>query len=175
LDRRVDTRIGLVWVVGGLLWLYGASLIHHTISVDPIGEAGFPVALGILFVLGGAVVALRSMVATRRDARATTPALAAEEVEGAGDEPDHAVSTYRPLFIAAACLVWILLLEPLGFLATTPFFVAGVLWLLEFRRLVRVVALALGLTIGLFIVVDVLLQVNLPGGPLAPITDRIHF
>jgi hypothetical protein len=173
-------RIGVVWIVGGLLWLYGASQIHHTISVDPIGEAGFPVALGILFVLGGAVVALRSMRATRIPAPATTsetlpPAAADDAIEGSGDEPDHPVSTVRPLLIAAACLAWIMLLKPVGFLVTTPFYLAIVLWLLEFRRPLRVVALSLGLTIGLFIVIDVLLQVNLPGGPLAPITDRIHF
>ncbi|MBI2755958.1 MAG: tripartite tricarboxylate transporter TctB family protein [Chloroflexi bacterium] len=168
MDRRVDLSIAVVLVVAGLAWLYGASLIRRTESVDPIGESGFPIALGLLFVVGGLIIAVRVALSLRRSHQP-----AADGVDNT-DEDAHPVSAKRPLLIWGACALWVLALEPIGFLLATPLLLAAELWLLEFRRPIPLVSVALVTTIALFVILDILLKVSLPVGPLAPFAGRVR-
>lgn len=166
MSRRVDLAIGIVIVLGGILWIYLATQIHHTIEVDTIGEAGVPIALGLLFVFGGLFVAVRASLALRRPMPVRLKADA---------EAEHPESDVRPLVIWAAALVWAIAVDVVGFLVATPILTAVLLWLLEYRAPMRVVVISVGVTIGLFFFLDVVLRVNLPAGPLAPLIDPIRF
>ena len=164
MSRRVDLAIGIAIVLGGILWIYGATQIHHTIEVDAIGEAGVPIALGVLFILGGLYVSVRAAVQ-----RHLVPVRAKSD-----GEAGHPESDVRPLLIWATALVWALTVDLVGFLIVTPLVTAVLLWLLEYHSLPRLTVISIGVTLGLFLLLDVGLRVNLPAGPLAPVIDPIH-
>jgi putative tricarboxylic transport membrane protein len=155
-------------VLFGIAWLYGASMIHSGLKNDAIGEAGVPYAIGIILVGIGCYLAVTQFLALRATPQVVAP------LKDKGDEPEYTVSNVRPLLMFAICMAWVVLLEPVGFMIVTAIVLALILWLMEFRRPVPLASLSIISSIFLFVVFDVLLRINLPGGVLGPITDTWH-
>lgn len=171
MSKRVQLIMAILVVVGGGLWLFGATFIRHSLKTDYIGEAGFAVAIGLIAVAAGIVLVIRYRGALRA---APEPGRSTAINEPGDDQPLVPASTTRPLVMWAVGGAWTFLVEPLGFLIATPILIGIELWLLGFRRHVPLVLIAvIGGTL-MWIAFDFLLRINLPGGILGPLTDRLH-
>lgn len=135
-------------IVGGLCILLGLGAIWHAQSLDvafaadPVGPRLFPSIVGAVLALGGAILVLR-------------PGAVLFEI---GD-------WRRSVAVLAACLIYPLLLQPIGFvLATSLLCLVGAL---AFRaRPLQAALSAVATSIVFFILLDRLLDLPLPRGPL---------
>jgi len=149
----VDRWLGGGTALAGLV-LIGATRDLRGLPQSPVGPDLVPALVGLgLMATGGALI----LSGTRR---------ASARVEHNG----HAVAPTAWVF--AGALVWTLLLEPLGFLVVTPLLLAGLLWTLD-RRPGRALALGLGMTCAVHMVVAGGLGVPLPWGVLAPVAGML--
>ncbi|GGD40681.1 tripartite tricarboxylate transporter TctB family protein [Aureimonas glaciei] len=135
-------------ISGIILLLIGAGAAWHGYSLqvafaaDPIGPKAFPIIVGIILVVSGASIALR-------------PEAMSWE---AGDYG-------RILLVAAACLLYPFILEPLGFIPATS--ILGFLCAKAFkgRTVPSIIASAVVATV-IFLLIDIGLGLGLPRGPL---------
>lgn len=170
MSKRVELGLSVLVVIGGVAWIIGAQNIRHSLKTDQIGEQGFPLILGAIFVIGGSVLVWRNYQAWRADARPQTP-----QINEPGDEePDLPASNTRPLVMWGVCMAWTVAVGPIGFLIVTPILIAAELWLMDFRRPIPVLVIALLGSFLMWFTFDFLLMINIPGGLLAPITDPLH-
>jgi hypothetical protein len=116
----------------------------------------FPMLIGILLFVGGAALASQSLIT------------------GAGgrksiDWPDR---KGRKLWIIAlaALVLYVALSLPLGFLATSFFFVSGFIWYFGRYNPLIAGAWALGVVVFIYVVFVRLLDLTLPLGPLSFLT-----
>ncbi len=112
-----------------------------------LGPAFLPFWTGLVLAACGAWIAAR-------------PAAVAD---GAGPAPG---GFRRAAGALAVLLAYLLLLEPLGYLAATAAFLVGAVWLLDPRRPGRAAAVGLGGAAFLLLVFRVWLRVPLPRGLL---------
>jgi putative tricarboxylic transport membrane protein len=110
------------------------------------GPGYMPMLLAIILAAAGLLIVL---------AGGTSPPFASLE----WTEWRHAVA------ILAGCAFTALALERLGYRLTVILLVGLLLWVVERRRPVTVIAMALGLSLGTYYVFCTLLQVPLPLGP----------
>lgn len=170
MSRRVDLYISLFIVLIGAVYLWMNSQIFQATQNDPIGERGFPAALGLVVVIGGAVGAIRAFM----NLRAEPEPLMEVRFNEPGDEEAYPASSTRPIVMWALCLVWVVTVEPVGYLIVTALWAGVELWLLGFRKPVNLVVLAVLGSFLTWFIFDFLLMINLPGGVLAPLTDGLH-
>ncbi|SFP31498.1 tripartite tricarboxylate transporter TctB family protein [Salibacterium halotolerans] len=71
------------------------------------------------------------------------------------------------VFASVALLIlYIFIMERIGFLLTTPFFLALLLWFIQYRQKGKLIAVSVGTTIGITVVFQFLLGVPIPQGLL---------
>lgn len=134
---------------------------------DSIGPMGFPLVLGSALALLGLVQSVRTVRLMTMSGRVGVE-------EGTPDEPGHPSSTLRALAFIGGFFVYLLLLDPLGFLVVTPPAFFAALSAMRFRtwvgRLVTTVAFT---TVGWVVFVQVL-SVPLPAGVLADVLLELN-
>ena len=170
MSNRVNLAIAVALAVGALTWLLGAAQIRHMLLTDHIGEGGLATFIGLATLVLSASLIARYVPLVRAEAPATTAPLN----EPGDEEPDLPASWTRPLIFMAACGLWTVVLNPLGFLIATPFFIAAQLWLLGYRDPVRLVLISVFAAFAIWFVFDFVLGVNLPGGLHHSLTDRLR-
>jgi putative tricarboxylic transport membrane protein len=153
-DRLLPTMFGL------LLIYYGVETMtfFRTMSEDVVGPATFP---RLLAILGGILVILFFM--QQRHATVT------EADEGAG-MASEAVDLIPALFM----LVYVLLLEQLGFLLATFLFIAATIRFLG-EGWKRTILYSLGISISVFLIFYYGLLADLPMGTWVPTEDLLPF
>lgn len=135
--------------IGGIiLLLIGAGAVWHgyhlevAFAADPVGPKAFPLIVGTILGVAGASIALR-------------PEAMAWE---AGDYG-------RIGLVAAAALLYPLILEPLGFVPATS--ILGFLCAKAFKgRTVPAMVGSIAMAAVIFLLIDVGLGLGLPRGPL---------
>ena len=165
LDRWLGpslTLLALAW-----LWLVYAYIPGSRAEGEP-GPRAFPILLGAMLAGLGVCMAVPALVSARRSARpgraATRPASAglatAETIPPlTRREATFAASTFGLLILYA------FLLDTIGFVIATPVVIALTMsGLLRMRRWVLVVSLAVGFTLGCWVIFDALLGTPLPRG-----------
>ena len=167
MDRRVDLvlagcTMALGAIIFGLTRRIGTALI-----IDPIGPRGFGYVIAGALIVGGLAVAISRV-------RRWDEAGGRNEVptDGAADEADSEVSTNRPALVVLAAACYIALLQPLGFLIVTPFFLGVLLYMMRTRNVRGRIVIPIAFTIVVFLVFSLGLDVNLPVGPFRPIFIR---
>ncbi|UOQ91903.1 tripartite tricarboxylate transporter TctB family protein [Halobacillus shinanisalinarum] len=73
----------------------------------------------------------------------------------------------KVFYSALLLIVYLLIMDKLGFLLTTPIFLAALLWAINYRFITKLVTISLGTTIALTIIFQFLLGVPIPQGVLA--------
>jgi len=156
--RDVFVAAGLV-AVGGLIVALGLNTIGTGVQTDPLGPRAMPVALGGGMSLCGLLLLVGKLVRP-----APRPVLLAEGPSESDDVGPFSLS--RLLLVIVATAVYVAAFEPLGYLLSTPLYVAAVLLIHgtvpQRALLVAPVLIALALYTGFRLG----LNVPLPGGIL---------
>jgi len=153
-DRLLVTLFGL------LVIYYGTDTLtfFRTMSEDVVGPASFP---RLLAIIGGILVVLFFL----QNRRATVES----PDEGSGMSAEAV-----DLIPAAFMLVYVLILEPLGFILATFLFIAVTMRFLG-DTWKRSIAYSLALTLGGFMLFYYGLLAELPMGTLVPTEDLLPF
>lgn len=160
MSETLRSRIsGIVLFAVALVWIV---LVYQTIAPGQDGEVG-PRAFPLFF---GYVLAGLSLLLLLQSFRPAVP-----ELDNDADAP-----TVLPGELAAVVMtigsfiVYGMLLEPFGFIPSTAFVVAALLLLvLRVRSLFVIAGMAIGLSLGCYLVFGKLLGVYLPPGSIITI------
>lgn len=160
-NRRIDLAGSLVLCAVGLaIAVYAGTAPPPTLVYDAIGPMGFPLVLGS--ALAG--LGLLQSVRTVRALRTSGPVGVAEGTE---DEPEHPSSGLRGLGFIGGSILYVVLVEPIGFPLLTPFALIVALTAMGYGSWrSRVVTSLLFTVVGFVLFVNVL-AVPLPPGILA--------
>jgi hypothetical protein len=126
---------------------------------DAIGPMGFPMAIGAFLVVGGLVQSVRTALYIRRYGKWAPE-------EGVQDEPEHPSSRWRALIFIGGCFVFLVLMQPLGFLIAMPLAIVAGLWSMGYANWMRRAVVAIGFTLFAFAMFVLVLGVPLPDGPI---------
>jgi len=153
--RASDRLLGLILILVSALWCWG--VVETIPGVDDgsrLGARGFPLGLGILLGILGAIVLFRTFL----------PAPMAE-AEKTGEETSRGIELWAVAATVGLLCLYAALLEYTGFLIGT--FVITVLAVgpvLRVWRPVLIGGMALGLSLGIYLIFGKLLGVYLPYG-----------
>jgi len=150
--RDRDVSSSMFWALVGILFCVGG--IHYGIRRSGIPGPGF-----LPFVTGLILVALSLILLISRLLKKGAGA------DSMGEPMPGGAALLRILKVLGALFLYALMVEPLGFLLTTFFFMIVVLRL-EPRSWTFIFSGALGATLFFFILFKVLLRVPLPSGLL---------
>lgn len=126
-------------------------------SFDPIGPAFFPRIMAMILMATGAMLAIRAWFL--RNAPQSPPAMRMPP-----EKPASAFGQDRLIRALAICFGYLLVLKPLGYLIATPLFVAFTVANLGIHDRKTLIVSGVGVTVVLFLVFAVLLDVLLPMG-----------
>lgn len=160
MDRRLDIAFAVGFMVLGLVILWQASGIRMGVMRDPVGPRAAFYFCGAIMAGGGALVVLRHWRALRRGAGHLT------DPEGSPDTEGVPASLIRAAALAGLCFAYALLFNPLGYLLATPPFIIAALAVLNQRRWLTNVLIAVTFTLIAYVVFGHVLGVRLPHGPL---------
>ena len=138
----IDRLVGLICALLGAGAIWHAQTLHVAFAADPVGPRVFPTIIGGVLVLTGLILLLRPGAVTLEF----------------GAWP-------RAALVLAASLIYPLLLLPIGFIAATSLlcFVAALAF---HARPLPAAASAIATAIVFFVLLDKLLDLPLPRGPL---------
>ena len=153
--RKADLWLGSVLVALAVAWLAAIDLTVPTTNVPGTpGPQAFPILLGISLLILGTWLIIATLLAgphSRTSAEKLAPV------------------TRREIQIVAAgfglLLVWGFAMDQIGFLLATPPMVAVTLrWFLKENNWRKILINSVGLTLGTYVVFELLLKANLPHG-----------
>ena len=153
----VDQWIGLMCILGGGFWSYTAqNTITGIYEPEIAGPKMFPVFLGVLLIILGAVLVANGFIGQKQSHQGGS--------EGEIDKP--CLHEFRIVISTFAVLMlYGFLLDKIGFLAATPMAIIltliGVLKIYSWRL---VVCMAAGLTIGCYVLFGTIVGTYLPSG-----------
>lgn len=138
----IDRIVGAICMVLGLAAAWHALMLEVAFAADPVGPRVFPTVVGGVLALSGAILVIKP--------GAVTMEIGAWRRSGT---------------ILAACLVYPLLLQPVGFILATSClcFVAALAF---HARPVPAAISAVGTAVVFFVLLDRILDLPLPRGPL---------
>ncbi len=161
MSESLRNRIsGAVLLAVALVWIV---LVYQTIApgqgAEEVGPRAFPLFFG--YVLAG--LSLLLLVQSFRPA--------APDQDDEPDEPSSPPGEWTAVVVAVGGLVvYGMLLEPFGFIPSTAFMVTVIMWFgLRVRSLVLVAGMAIGLSLGCYLVFGKLLGTYLPPGEIITI------
>lgn len=140
---RSDRIFGLVIILVALAMIAGATQFQMPFFDDPVGPRTFPIAIAGLMILCGGFMVLKP-----------------------DPEPDwpHGGALLRIAGATVVMLAYAYTLKPLGFLIPTAIASAAIAWLTR-PNLVPAVLAGLGLSVGLFLIFEYGLGLNLVPWP----------
>lgn len=163
IDRR-ELFLGALVLLCGLAVIRAGLELPPGSETDPLGPRGFPLLLGAGLAACGAALIVASVRVTGPDAATTVPT---------DDEARRPYSWRRVSGAVAATVVYVFALVPLGALLASMGYALALLLLQggTGRREAAVTVVAFPLFV--YVLVDVLLGVPLPAGPLEPLLRRL--
>jgi len=160
LDRRYDLIMASVFVAVGVgVLVYALNYPEPKVHFDDIGPMGFPVVLGISFVIGGVWQGLSDLEVLKTIGR-----FGIDEGK-ADDEEDLPASFLKALSIMIGSGAYLLGIQLLGYLIATPIAVAAGLRVMD-TPVRRMVLVALFFTAWGYLTFDTFLGVSLPSGSI---------
>lgn len=143
----------LVLILIGVVYLVYGSRYPWERLANP-GPGFFPAVIGAIFLAGSAVLCVSSFFHSRKEPGNTSA--------GAHSQPD---AGSRKLWLLLALLaVYLLTVEPIGYLINSFLLMFFSARLMGARGLGRTLLLAVGMTLGTYLLFGVWLQVPLPKG-----------
>jgi putative tricarboxylic transport membrane protein len=167
MDRRIDLAVAAAFMLAGLAIIWQAGLIKQGVMRDPVGPRAAFYLCGAIMVLGGAVTVLRQWLALRAGLGIWT------DTEGTADTEGHPAHFGRAAALAAVCIAYALLFQPLGYLLATPPFILVALAVMRQRRWGVNLVIAVLFTLVAYLVFAKALGVRMPHGPLTPLFRQL--
>lgn len=164
MDRR-DLILGVLVMLGGLAVISAAFGLPAGTATDPLGPRGFPLLLGVGLAACGAVLAATPLRWARPD---TEPM----EVT-AHDDARAPFSWPRVGGAVAASLAFVFALVPLGALLTSIGYALALLLLQGRTGRREAAATAIAFPLLVYLLLDAVLGVPLPAGPLEPLVRAL--
>lgn len=150
--KREDALVGIVSVLLGIFVLITASRFHETTALDPAGPGGVPTLLAWCILIIGVIHIGGAYFAPKLDKDAK--AKWTKEFESA-----------KPiLHITLVCILYIFLLEYIGYLIATPLLMMGIMWVIKVRDIKNLLLTSVITTVVLFLIFGIALKVKLPMG-----------
>ena len=146
MDKRIELAISVVIVLLGLFIVTQARTFKIGLVQDPLTPRGLPMMLGAFLMLGGMIAGAMRLASWSALPGHYVPA------EGRQDEEGHPVSAVRPLAIAAAGILWVLLLDTLGYLIITPLYLVPILLFLKIRSWKMLIGFSLIYTVASWVI-----------------------
>lgn len=160
MDKRVDLAVAASLVVLGGFVIYVATGFRIGNFPDLLTSRGLPYIIGGFMIAGGSFLVFHRL----REWNDLPGNLCVSE--GVDDEPNHSGYAWRSFSIAAIAIGWAVLLRDLGFLILTPIALSSMLLILNERSPWKTAAFPLGFTLVLWVTFQLILNLNLPLGPL---------
>ena len=159
MDRRCDLSIALVLIAVAVFVILVARAIPMGMHKDAVGPRAFYYGIGILFILGGGFLTIQRL---RNWKTQTDPMIPSEGTE---DEPGYPSSAKRSAGIVGIAIGYAILLKPLGYLLSTPLFIAGALVVMGERKKRQIALLSIVYTVFFYVVFAQMLSIWIPVGP----------
>lgn len=160
MDKRVDLVVAVAFLAFGM-WLFWSSTQIPQGSVDDaIGSGGVARVLALLIIALSGSLVVRRLVTWGRERGVKVPD------EGTADDPVAPASTARGFAVFASLVAYVAGTQFLGYLIATPLFLILALRLMEVRAPLRLVGIAVGYTVGSFVLFVGVFGVLLPLGVL---------
>ena len=145
---RTDRYVGIGFIVLGILGTLSAMSWPTMFSTDPAGPAAIPIILCVSLIILGAVLAVGGFLVKKK---AAEPFIQKRDVILVAE-------------LTGTCLLYIILLQVIGYLLATPLLLAAILLIVGTRKWKTIIMVSLITTVVLFLLFYSLLQVNLPLG-----------
>jgi putative tricarboxylic transport membrane protein len=148
LEKTFDRYAGVIFLLIGVGFIFESRKISASAYGSNVGPDIFPIGLGILLI----ILSIRLLFETCKYVG---------EAEK-GDKPDYK----RFLLILGAAILYVILLEPLGYVITTFLFLLFSFRVMEKGGWLKMVIIAAAFSFGVYFLFVKLLQGSLPGFPL---------
>lgn len=167
-----DVWIGLVMLAGAVLYWYGAEGIPISPLDGEVNAAAMPKALAYALGALALLLILRALFIEVMARRAAAASAASAGATGAGPAEEGAARRkghVRALGMLAIGLAYLLVLDTLGYAVSVALLIFGVAVYMGLRASPRVVAIAVLLAAGFYLIFARLLDIPLPEGILSGI------
>lgn len=148
MNKTFDRYASIVFLLIGVLFIVESRKISASSYGSNVGPDIFPIGLGILLVL----LSIKLFVETAKMKKEDTK----------GEKPDYK----RFLIIFGAAVLYVVLLEPLGYVITTFLFLVVGFQVLEKGGWLKTIAIAAAFSFGVYYLFVMVLQGSLPGFPI---------
>ncbi|WP_046176447.1 tripartite tricarboxylate transporter TctB family protein [Domibacillus indicus] len=148
MNKTFDRYASIIFLVIGIFFVVESRKIGASSYGSNVGPDIFPIGLGVLLIL----LSIKLFIETIKMKSET----------GKGAKPDYK----RFLIIFAAAVLYVALLEPLGYVITTFLFLVIGFQVLEKGGWVKTILIAFAFSFGIYYVFVNVLQGSLPGFPI---------
>jgi bacteriorhodopsin len=150
--KREDALVGIVSVLLGIFALVTASTFNENTALDVMGPGGVPKILAWVILIIGIVHLVGAYYAPKLD-------------EDKKAQRIKRFEEIKPVLrIALVCVLYIFLLEYIGYLIATPLLMIGIMWTINVRDIKSLLLTSIITTTVLFLIFGVALKVKLPMG-----------
>jgi len=154
--KKHDYVVGIAAILLGIGIIIQAQFLEVRTSLDPAGPKALPIMIAVGMIVIGIIHVIGGRYVSRR--------LEQNGTEESRDLADK-VREYKPVIsIVIISLIYGLSLNILGYLVMTPLLIGAILWALEVRSMKKILQVSLIMTVILYVVFKVGLQVDLPLG-----------
>ncbi|KAB2329564.1 tripartite tricarboxylate transporter TctB family protein [Cytobacillus depressus] len=146
--KRIEIMIGLILMAFSILILSIASQFPKGLGHD-VGARFFPNFYAYLLIGLSVLYILTSLYKVREE------------------EKKHGNKEWIKAIVGMICtFAYFFLMEFTGFLIATPVFLAGMMWIFNYRKPIRIIVFTALITAAIYVVFSILLKVPLPSGNL---------
>ncbi|WP_050183091.1 tripartite tricarboxylate transporter TctB family protein [Domibacillus robiginosus] len=147
MSRTFDRYASIIFLLIGVFFIVESRKIAATSYGSNVGPDIFPIGLGILLILLSIKLFIEALKSKQ---------------ETGGEKPDYK----RFFIIFAAAVLYVVLLEPLGYVITTFLFLLIGFQVLERGGWLKSIVIAAAFSFGVYYIFVGLLQGSLPGFPV---------
>jgi putative tricarboxylic transport membrane protein len=150
---KKDFRSSLIWLVFSI----GVCIESYRLGMATLRNPGpglYPFGIGLIMAIISLIVLFSSILG--------------EKGTGSAEEPEEKVNKRDLILVVILLFLYAVILERLGFVLSTLFFIIFILTIIEKKRWYTAISFAVLATVMIYAVFNLWLDSNLPRGILGP-------